>query len=39
MILRSTDESARQLVYVLLKIACFFAGTIVCFRRGYFWKI
>merc|ERR1711865_1200326 len=33
------DIQLRQLVYVLLKIACFCVGTWLCFRRGYFWKI
>lgn len=33
------DVHVRQLVYVLLKIACFFVGTWLCYRRGYFWKI
>jgi len=33
------DLQFRQLVYVLLKIGCFFVGTWLCYRRGYFWKI
>lgn len=34
-----TDHAARQLLYTLLKIACFMVATWVCYRRGYFWKI
>ena len=33
------DPAAAQLVYVLLKIACFFVATRICARVGYFWKI
>lgn len=33
------DAAVRQLVYVLLKIACFMIGTWICFKQGYFWKI
>lgn len=33
------DLAVRQLVYVLLKICCFFVGAWLCFRHGYFWKI
>ena len=33
------DHALRQLVYVLLKIACFMVGTWACFKTGYFWKI
>ena len=33
------SASACQLVFVLIKIACFCAACWVCVRIGYFWKI
>ena len=34
-----SDPAAAQLVYTLLKICCFFVATVICARRGYFWKL
>jgi len=33
------DLVVRQIVYVLLKIACFAVATWICYRKRYFWKI
>ena len=33
------DAASRQLVFVLLKLACYLAVAVACFRWKYFWKL